>query len=220
MIDVTSYLNNGLATSAKPRVASGDLGKDDFMQLLVSQMSNQNPLEPMENTEFIGQLAQFSALEQQQNMAAGIEMLALTQTAATNSQMVNLIGKRVVVPGSEFSTDGVKPVNLSFDLKQDTSASEIIISDNNGNIVRKVDLDPLKIGRNEFEFDGKDSQGNALEPGNYSYSIMGKDGKPLEGLTQYGNYLVDAVKFDGTAILLKSEDATIDLGDIEEVIQN
>lgn len=220
MIDVVSYLNNGLSATPETKEAQKDLGKDAFMQLLISQMSYQNPLEPMENTEFIAQLAQFSALEQQQNIAAGIEMLALTQTAATNSQMVNLIGKRVMVPGGEFTLDGEKPANLRFDLQGEASPSEMIIKNGNGDVVRRIGITDFQQGTNDIEFDGKDEDGNILESGNYKYEIVTAHDEEIEGLTTYSNYLVDAVAFDGTSILLKSGGTTIDLGDISEVISN
>ncbi len=220
MIDVVSYLNNGLSASPGTKEAQKDMGKDAFMQLLISQMAYQNPLEPMENTEFIAQLAQFSALEQQQNIATGIEMLALTQTAATNSQMVNLIGKRVVVPGSEFSLDGDKPVELRFDLQGDASPSEMIIRNSDGDEVRRISITDFIQGDNEFQFDGKDNDGNLLESGNYTFEIKTANDEGSEGVTTYSNLLVDAVSFDGTSILLKSGGTTIDLGDISEVISN
>jgi flagellar basal-body rod modification protein FlgD len=219
MIDVVSYLNNGLSSTPSDRTASGDLDKDAFMELLVTQMSYQNPLEPMDNTQFVSQLAQFSALEQQQNMAEGLELLALTQTAATNSQMVNLIDKRVVVPGDGFTLDGEKPVEIRFDLEQETAPSEIIITDSEGNVVRTMDLEQLKVGLNQVEFDGKDQDGNQLEAGNYNYIVKTKSGELVDGITQYANYLVDSVKYDGSSILLKSRDITIDLGDVSEVIR-
>jgi len=220
MIDVVSYLNNGLSTTPEAREAQKDLGKDAFMQLLISQMSYQDPLEPMENTEFISQLAQFSALEQQQNIATGIELLALTQTAATNSQMVNLIGKRVIVPGSEFSLDGENPVTLRFDLQGDASPSEMIVKNSSGDVVRRIGITDFTQGTNEIEFDGTDEDGNLLQPGNYTYEIAAADDKSSDNLITYSNLLVDAVSFNGTSILLKSDGTTIDLGDISEVISN
>ncbi len=220
MIDVVSYLNTGLATQPKTKEAGDEMGKDSFMQLLIAQMSHQDPMKPMENTEFIAQLAQFSALEQQQNIAAGIELLALTQTASTNSQMVNLIGKRVVVPGSDISVDGESGVDLRFDLTEETAPTEVIISDKEGNVVRRIPIEDYEMGSNTIRFDGKDNDGNALESGNYSYNIVGQNNTPLEGITQYSNYLVDSVAFNGSAILLKSEGEQIDLADISEVIKN
>jgi flagellar basal-body rod modification protein FlgD len=223
MIDIVSYLNSsttGLASSADKSEDSKELGKDDFMQLLITQLANQNPLEPMENTEFVSQLAQFSTLELQQNMASAMELMALTQTAATNSQMVNLIGKRVIVPGNGFTVDGEKPVELQFDLDGDAVPAQLIIKDANGQSVRTIDLTQFKEGTNEFEFDGKDNNGDFLEPGKYSYEIITQDGELVEGLTTYGNYLVDSVAYEGTSVFLRSGGITIDLGDVSEVIGN
>ena len=223
MIDTISYLNSGitgLATSPGETRDTKELGKDAFMQLLITQLTHQNPLEPMENTEFISQLAQFSTLELQQNMASAMELMALTQTAATNSQMINLIGKRVIVPGSEFTMDGEKPVELQFDLEGEAVPAQLIIKNSNGDLVRTIDLTQFEVGNNEFQFDGKDSNGNFLPAGNYSYEIITGDGEPVEGLTTYSNYLVDAVAFEGTSVFLRSGDFTIDLGDVSEVIGN
>ncbi len=220
MVDVVSYLNTGLSSTPQNKTAESDMDKDAFMSLLVAQMGNQNPLEPMDNTEFISQLAQFSALEQQQNIAAGIELLALTQTASTNSQMVNLIDKRVIVPGNNVSLDGEDGVTLKFNLSEEVNGAELIIKDENGSVVSRELLTEATVGANEFRFDGKDDNGNMLAKGNYTYEIVGSDGAALDGVTKSSNYLIDAVAFEGTSIMLKSEDATIDLGDISEVIKN
>ena len=224
MIDVVGYLNTGLSVQPETREASSEMGKDAFMELLVAQMAHQNPLEPMGNTEFIAQLAQFSALEQQQNMVAGIELLALTQTAATNSQMVNLIDKRVIVPGNSFSVDGAsdKPVELRFDASGATEnpPTDLIIKNQSGEIVRTLDINTLSAGINEISFDGKDKDGNTLESGNYTFSLVDATGKKSEGVTSYSNYLVDAVAYEGTNIMLKAGGVTIDLGDVSEVIRN
>jgi len=222
MIDVVTYLNTGLSTGPSKKDAQPlqELGKDAFMQLLISQLAYQDPLEPMENTEFISQLAQFSALEQQQNIAAGIQLLALSQTASTNSQMVNLIGKRVLTPGNHFSLESEKTVMLRFDLEGDGTPAEIVIKDKDGNVVRKISITEFKQGTNQVSFDGKDNNGNALAAGNYTYEIVSASGDKVEGLTTYANYLVDAVAFDGSTILLKSAGVAINLGDISEVIMN
>lgn len=219
MIDTTSYLN-GLGYDA-PKGAEGkkELGKDDFMNLLVAQMVNQNPLEPMGNTEFVAQMAQFSSLEQMNNIAAGMELLALTQTAATNSQMVNLIGKRVLIPGSEVSLDGENPVNITFELNEGVpGAGGIEIRDSEGNLVRTIPFDKLTSGKNSIEFDGKDEAGALLEKGNYTFELVTSDDSEIEGLTTYSNYFIDAVAYEGTSILLRSGNSTINLSDIHEVI--
>lgn len=225
MIDVVGYLNTGLSVQPEQaREASDEMGKDSFMELLVAQMTNQNPLEPMENTEFIAQLAQFSSLEQMQNIASGVEMLALTQTAATNSQMVNLIGKRVIVPGSSLSIDSENqnPVELRFsvDSETDTPPTHIMIKDQDGDVVRTLEITDFNAGMNEIMFDGKDKDGNLLDAGNYTYKLVDSSSMPVEGVSTYSNFVVDSVAYQGSNILLKSDGTTIDLGDVSEVIRN
>lgn len=224
MIDAISYLNGLTKTTSDEdaRAASSELGKDAFMQLLVNQMAYQDPLEPMDNSEFLGQLAQFSSLEQMQNVASAVEMLALSQAASTNSQMVNLIGKRVVVPGSTFSVDSTKtdPIALQYNVEENAKAAELVISDSKGNVVRRIELQDVEAGMNTVKFDGKDSSGNQLESGTYTYKILDQSGKTASGVTTYSNYIVDAVAFSGTDIILKSGDIEIAVSDITEVINN
>lgn len=222
MIDIVTYLNTGLSTESTTttKTAEQELDKDAFMQLLISQLAYQDPLEPMENTEFISQLAQFSALEQQQNIAAGIQLLALSQTASTNSQMVNLIGKRVLTPGNQFTLEAEKAVTLRYDLEGDGTPAKIIIKNSDGDVVRTINITEFKEGTNQVSFDGKDDDGNSLAAGTYTYEIVSATGDEIEGLTTYANFLVDAVAFDGSTILLKALGITIDLGDISEVVIN
>lgn len=221
MVDVVSYLNTGLGVNpAQQSEASQEMGKDAFMQLLITQMSYQNPLEPMDNTEFAGQLAQFSSLEQMQNIASGMEVLALSQTASTNSQMVNLLGKRVIVPGSELTVDGEKPLELQYDMMDEPVSAKLYIKNSDGELVREMHLTDMAVGTNSVTFDGKDNDGNFLEAGTYTYEILSMTGEAIDGITAYSNYLVDAVQYSGAEIMFSSGSANIDLGDISKVIQN
>ena len=87
------------------RVASNELGKDDFLKLLMAQMTNQDPTSPMENTEFIAQMAQFSSLEQMTNMSQNFEKMA---TLINSSEAQSLLGRTVQIDlGAEQATTGV-----------------------------------------------------------------------------------------------------------------
>ena len=86
------------------RIASQQLGKDDFLKLLIEQLSHQDPLSPMENTEFIAQMAQFSSLEQITNMSSGFNRLA---SMLGNSEAVNLVGKTVDIGTEEGRITGM-----------------------------------------------------------------------------------------------------------------
>lgn len=86
------------------RKTSNELGKDDFLKLLITQMQNQDPTEPMENTEFIAQMAQFSSLEQMTNMSSSFEKMAtyITETTATSA-----LGKTVELNVGDTTITGV-----------------------------------------------------------------------------------------------------------------
>lgn len=87
------------------RIASKELGKDDFLKLLMAQMTNQDPTSPMENTEFIAQMAQFTSLEQMTNMSQNFEKMA---SMINSSEAQNMIGRSVQIDlGAEQTTTGV-----------------------------------------------------------------------------------------------------------------
>ena len=86
------------------RTASQELGKDDFLKLLLTQPSNQDPTSPMENTEFIAQMAQFSSLEQMTNMSTEFAKLA---NMLNSNEAVSLLGKNVTISTGDTSVNGV-----------------------------------------------------------------------------------------------------------------
>jgi len=82
---------------------SNELGKNEFLKLLVAQMNNQNPLEPQDNSEFVAQLAQFSSVEGLDNLNSTVDSLALDMRSSQALQASSLVGQSVVVPGHEYS---------------------------------------------------------------------------------------------------------------------
>ncbi|MBQ4554871.1 MAG: flagellar hook assembly protein FlgD [Spirochaetaceae bacterium] len=97
-------LQNAKNTAENGRTASSELGKDDFLKLLITQLQNQDPTSPMENTEFIAQMAQFSSLEQMTNMSTSFTQLANTLSA---SEASTTVGKRVEVQLEGATISGV-----------------------------------------------------------------------------------------------------------------
>ena len=86
------------------RKTSNELGKDDFLKLLITQLSNQDPTSPMENTEFISQMAQFSSLEQMTNMSSSFTKMA---SFINSSEAVSTLGKTVELNVGDTTTTGI-----------------------------------------------------------------------------------------------------------------
>ena len=86
------------------RVANHELGKDDFLKILITQMSNQDPTSPLENTEFIAQMAQFSSLEQMTNMSQSFEKLSVMMHT---SEAASMLGRTVELDVGDTTTNGV-----------------------------------------------------------------------------------------------------------------
>ncbi|MFA1820671.1 flagellar hook assembly protein FlgD [Virgibacillus oceani] len=100
-IDPTLYLQN----QQSGRTPSPDLGKDEFLQILMTQLQNQDPTNPMDDREFISQMAQFSSLEQMMNMTNSIETLVQSQLISPVIQYSHMIGKEVSYQGYDEETN-------------------------------------------------------------------------------------------------------------------
>ena len=102
---IENEVNNFNKTlNASGRIPSQQLGKDDFLKLLITQLSNQDPTSPMEDTQFISQMAQFSSLEQMTNMNESFNKLA---AMINSSQATNTLGKTVEVDVGDSNMQGV-----------------------------------------------------------------------------------------------------------------
>jgi len=90
-----SALSSSSTSSVLSSAGESALGKDDFMMLLVTELINQNPLDPMDNKEFVSQMAQFSTLEQMTNMSSSIDTMTASNISAMKSMQISMIGKNV-----------------------------------------------------------------------------------------------------------------------------
>ncbi|MGP0566218.1 flagellar hook assembly protein FlgD [Nitrospina sp. 32_T5] len=169
MLDgVLPYAESNKSTA--PTSAKNTLGKDDFMKLMIAQLSNQNPLDPMDGQEFSAQLAQFSALEQMTNVNTNILKLIQSQQAATNSSMINMIGKQVDVQGNTVAHKSGDTHNLSYSLAEQADTVTVEVFDAIGSLVRTVTGSGGK-GGNTAVWDGLDASGNPVAEGNYTFRV-------------------------------------------------
>jgi flagellar basal-body rod modification protein FlgD len=190
----------GSTSATTPSSAQSPLGKDEFLRLLVAQLSAQDPLNPMDSREFSAQLAQFSALEQMTNVNSTLEELVAAQQAMGNSSMISLIGKLVDIPGNSFEYTQGEPTNLTYTLDSEASTTKVDIYNSTGALVKTIN-GPGAQGSNLTIWNGLDSQGNPVDSGFYTFKIQATDASgKLVGAETFSTGLVTDVLFeDGKA---------------------
>lgn len=169
-----SITDQGLLTG---RGVNKTLDKDAFLNLLVIQMQHQDPLEPMKDSDFLAQMAQFSGLEQLKNINSNLEFLQMYQASLNNTQAMSFIGKEIKALGNLVQlTDGTAS-DIHYRLDDDAALVKISIYDSNNNLVRIIQEGPQGSGEHMVQWDGKDSKGNGLIDGEYTFSVSAVDFK-------------------------------------------
>jgi flagellar basal-body rod modification protein FlgD len=193
------------------------LGKDDFLKLFVAQLRSQNPLNPMDNTEFTAQLAQFSSLEQLSNINTQLHDLLLFQNSLQNTLTNNLIGRQVKIPGNEIYLK--ENGEISYTLPEDVSKVKISIYDSGGGLVKEVNLGQQTSGEKSYVWDGTDNSGNRVPEGHYQVKVEALDdsGNPVNVSTMvYGT--VTGITFDNNiTYLIIDNTLKIQLSEIKEI---
>lgn len=151
------------------------LGKDDFLNLLVTQLQHQDPLNPAESTEFTAQLAQFSSLEQLNNINDNLKNMELFQTSVANSQAVSYIGKEITARGNSVQLESGQPVECHFELADHAALAVISVYDAGGGFVKSFEAGPLDSGRQSAAWDGTDRNGSSVSPGLYRFEVQAID---------------------------------------------
>jgi len=196
----------------------GVLGKDDFLNLLVAQLQNQDPLNPMDSTAFTSQLAEFSSLEQLSNVNKNLEYLQMYQSSINNAQAVSFIGKNIDASGSSIQLENGENENIHFELDRDSSSVVVNIYDGAGSLIKYIENGSLEEGRHSIEWDGTDNGGNALPPGIYKFEVMAVDANGDRVQTaSYISERVTGVTFKNGVTYLLAGGMQISIGDVIEV---
>jgi flagellar basal-body rod modification protein FlgD len=191
---------------------NGVMGKDDFLTLLVAQLQHQDPLNPSESTEFTAQLAQFSSLEQLQNIDATLNGFEVYQSTLNNIQSSGFIGKTVTASGSMLAVDNGTPDPIRFDLANDADSVYVQIYDNYGAFVTDIRAGAMGAGEQQVTWDGRDANGSAVTDGPYTFSVMAMnhDGTVV-GSTSFTTGVVSGVdyKTGATNLLINGHEVPI-----------
>ncbi|VAV96318.1 Flagellar basal-body rod modification protein FlgD [hydrothermal vent metagenome] len=146
---------------------------DTFLTLLTTQLQNQDPLSPLDSTEFVGQLVQFSSVEQQISQNRNLESLIRQSEVNSSTAAVSFIGKEVLLStASATLQDGT--ANWGYALDRASTSTSIIISDSAGKVVFTGE-GATNAGVQQLVWDGRDNSGIQLPDGVYSAQITAQD---------------------------------------------
>ena len=203
----------------QPAFAKQTLGKEEFMTLLLKQLSYQDPLNPLDNTEFTAQLTQFSSLEELNNINSTLEDVLSFQHSMQNAAVTNMIGKSVEVEGNSlYLKDNA---DLSYALSDDAKSVKITMMDANGIAVRTDEVGKQAEGWHTYQWDGTDDFGNKVAEGNYTFKIEPLDGKGnLVGTMSNSSGMVTGIIFEeGLTYLELDGGRHVNLSDIKSINQ-
>jgi len=159
---------------------SEELGKTQFLELMIAQMNNQDPLDPAKNEDFIAQLAQFSTVEGIENLNKSMADMSAAVQSSLTMEAAALVGRFVMVPTNQSILQGSGLVG-TIDLPQASSSLNVEISSATGELIRQIDLGPQAAGPLRFAWDGRNEVGGESPQGIYrvnAYSVV--DGERRE----------------------------------------
>jgi flagellar basal-body rod modification protein FlgD len=184
------------------------MGKDEFLRLFVTKLQNQDPMSPMQDEDFVAQMAQFSSLEQLYNMNQNLENAltanGLMSQSISNTMATTLIGRTVSVSTDQVLLPADGSTDIHFDLDSAAAGVTVKILDSDGSLVRALHADGGPAGANTITWDGLDASGNRAAAGTYQLQVSAKDSDGEEvGAKPYFSGTVSGVRYtDGQAVLV------------------
>ncbi len=222
MAEITPSLNTTLTpTNPNDNIAVNPksiLGKDDFLKLLLTELSYQDPTSPMDTEKILSQTSQLATLEAQQNTNKVMTELAERFKAEQSMSAISAIGRTARLSNEiEAKPDAQNSFDLYF--AKEVKSGEIQIKDQDGNVVRTITIDPKPAGVHTFTWDGKDAEGKAIEAGKYSITAnyIGTDNQSYE--VPYGTYKIESVRFENNQALLKLGHNYIPFSQVKEIYE-
>lgn len=199
--------------------ANQTLGQNEFLKLMMVQLKNQDPMKPLDPSQFVGQLAQFSTVTGIQNMQSSINDLV---TSNRSSQLLggsSLVGHDVLAPASTASIAAGGAVSGAVDVPDGSQALQVQVSDASGQLVRTFSVTP-QAGLTEFNWDGKTTAGETAASGTYTFKVVAGAGGSTVSLDPMLTSRVNSVTIDpsSSALTLNTNSGSLALSSVRRVM--
>ncbi len=194
---------SGLEKTSKKAISPKTLSEEDFYTLLITQLQNQDPLNPMDSQQMLSQISQLTQLNAIKNMEKHIEDMTKYQLSVNNLAALSLLGKEVAAQGNTIHLIEGSNANIQFSLNSDAQDVVLSIYDTNGNQIRTLDIGKQSAGVHTITWDGRDNSGNFVPSGSYKFDVAAVDpnGNPVETSTYMTGKVTEA-DFDNNTLYL------------------
>jgi flagellar basal-body rod modification protein FlgD len=204
-IDTQTLERLGLTGRRQDTAKKNDeLGQSDFLELMITQLTHQDPMQPMQSGEFYTQIAQFSTVAGIQELQQTFSQVANALYSSQALQASAMVGRSVLVSSPVASLASGGSISGVVDVPRDTPQVNVNIYDQAGQLVRRLGLGEQSAGRASFTWDGLNAEGNPAAPGNYFVEATMLLGGETYGLETMVETRIDSVTVDtgGQGILL------------------
>lgn len=189
------------ATSGQPSAASQE---DRFLKLLVTQMRNQDPLNPLDNAQVTSQMAQISTVSGIDKLNGSIEKLSQSMLSSQSLQSTSMIGRHVLASGSTL-TLGATGATGAYELAEEADRVQLTIATPAGAVIRQIELGGQAAGTAGFQWDGMTEAGGRAAQGNYVFQVTASRGGQSIAAAPLMAGRVDGVSFSGGNVRLNLE---------------
>jgi len=222
VIDINAYKDLGLTRAPETKQAKDKLGQAEFLKLMTAQLMHQDPMKPMENGEFLTQIAQFGTVSGIEDMQKSFSTLSNALVSSQAMQASNLVGKSVAVPSSNGALPANGYLTGVIDLPANSISTIVRITDSAGQLVRTVDMGQQAKGSLEFAWDGSREDGSFAAPGYYNIKAEANMSGKTEALKTYLDSRVESVNVSGVGEPLTLNVAgvgKVNFSDVKQILQ-
>lgn len=201
--------------------ARKELGQDEFFELMVTQLQNQDPFKPMESGDFLGQIAQFSTVNGITDLQSSFATLASSLQSNQALQASTMVGREVVVPRERVTLGAEGDVALHASLPSAAGGVKLTVTDPAGQVVRQVQFGPMSAGPLRYDWDGLDDDGHRVRAGEYGVKLEASVGGQVEAVATAVRARVDSVTLSRTGLpptLNVAGLGTVEMSDVLEIL--
>jgi flagellar basal-body rod modification protein FlgD len=205
-------------TSTKSKEPT-QLGQNEFLKLMLAQLKNQDPMKPMDPSEFLGQLAQFSTVTGIESMNGSLTGLSESLRSAQLLSGANLVGRDILAASTTATIAAGGSVHAAAEVPEDVTGLQVTVRDSSGQIVRTFPVEPRE-GLVEFTWDGKTATGEPVAAGTYEFEVVASWGGENYELTPLMSSRVNSVTMDSATneLTLNTNIGALALSDVRRVM--